>query len=102
MLMFGNLSNADVWQIFPVMLTSRQDLDNNGNYWNRLEIWCRGLTAKYQVLESSCNSAGAIEPWSHPHPRMFGTESPHLTLTPGCLGDLWPPLAPGGPSQDQD
>jgi len=25
-----------------------QDLDNNGNYWNRLEIWCRGLTAKYQ------------------------------------------------------
>jgi len=25
-----------------------QDLDNNGNYWNRLEIWCRGLTGKYQ------------------------------------------------------
>ena len=20
-----------------------QDLDNNGNYWNRLEIWCRNL-----------------------------------------------------------
>ena len=34
------------------MLTSRQDLDNNGNYWNRLEIWCRGLTGKYQVPRS--------------------------------------------------
>jgi len=25
-----------------------QDLDNNGNYWNRLEIWCRNLVKKYQ------------------------------------------------------
>jgi len=25
-----------------------QDLDNNGNYWNRLEIWVRGLTEIYQ------------------------------------------------------
>lgn len=25
-----------------------QDLDNNGGYWNRLEIWCRGLTKSYQ------------------------------------------------------
>jgi len=25
-----------------------QDLDNNGNYWNRLEIWCRNLAKEYQ------------------------------------------------------
>jgi len=25
-----------------------QDLDNNGGYWNRLEIWVRGLTDQYQ------------------------------------------------------
>ena len=25
-----------------------QDLDNNGNYWNRLEIWCRNLVKQYQ------------------------------------------------------
>ena len=25
-----------------------QDLDNNGGYWNRLEIWCRDLTKSYQ------------------------------------------------------
>jgi len=25
-----------------------QDLDNNGGYWNRLEIWVRGLTEQYQ------------------------------------------------------
>jgi len=25
-----------------------QDIDNNGNYWNRLEIWVRGLTEQYQ------------------------------------------------------
>ena len=24
-----------------------QDLDNNGGYWNRLEIWCRELTKTY-------------------------------------------------------
>ena len=24
-----------------------QDLDNNGGYWNRLEIWCRDLTKNY-------------------------------------------------------
>jgi len=24
-----------------------QDMDNNGNYWNRLEIYCRNLTAKF-------------------------------------------------------
>lgn len=34
-----------------VLLTSiiwMQDLDNNGNYWNRLEIWVRDLTQKFQ------------------------------------------------------
>eukprot|EP00092_Neocalanus_flemingeri_P035370 GFUD01038483.1.p1 GENE.GFUD01038483.1~~GFUD01038483.1.p1 ORF type:complete len:414 (+),score=155.40 GFUD01038483.1:69-1310(+) len=25
-----------------------QDIDNNGGYWNRLEIWVRGLTEHYQ------------------------------------------------------
>lgn len=25
-----------------------QDLDNNGNYWNRLEIYCRNLTDKFK------------------------------------------------------
>jgi len=25
-----------------------QDMDNNGGYWNRLEIWVRGLTDQYQ------------------------------------------------------
>ena len=25
-----------------------QDLDNNGNYWNRLEIWVRDLTQKFR------------------------------------------------------
>ena len=25
-----------------------QDLDNNCNYWNRLEIWCRNLVKQYQ------------------------------------------------------
>jgi len=25
-----------------------QDMDNNGGYWNRLEIWVRGLTEQYQ------------------------------------------------------
>jgi len=25
-----------------------QDMDNNGGYWNRLEIWVRGLTESYQ------------------------------------------------------
>ena len=24
-----------------------QDMDNNGGYWNRLEIWCRNLTKTY-------------------------------------------------------
>ena len=24
-----------------------QDIDNNGGYWNRLEVWCRDLTKKY-------------------------------------------------------
>ena len=25
-----------------------QDFDNNGGYWNRLEMWCRDLTKSYQ------------------------------------------------------
>jgi len=25
-----------------------QDINNNGGYWNRLEIWCRDLTKSYQ------------------------------------------------------
>ena len=24
-----------------------QDIDNNGGYWNRLEVWCRNLTKQY-------------------------------------------------------
>ena len=35
-------------QTFLLTNVVPQDIDNNGNYWNRLEIYCRNLAKKYK------------------------------------------------------
>ncbi len=30
------------------MFSHLQDFDNNGDFWNRLEIYCRDLTKKFE------------------------------------------------------
>eukprot|EP00088_Acartia_fossae_P055333 TRINITY_DN641_c0_g1_i3.p1 TRINITY_DN641_c0_g1~~TRINITY_DN641_c0_g1_i3.p1 ORF type:complete len:441 (-),score=100.24 TRINITY_DN641_c0_g1_i3:69-1391(-) len=40
-------SQAAMNQTFYLTNIVPQDLDNNGNYWNRLEIYCRELTKQY-------------------------------------------------------
>lgn len=37
-------------QTFLLTNVVPQDIDNNGNYWNRLEIYCRKLASQYQDI----------------------------------------------------
>ena len=51
-----------------------QDLDNNGNYWNRLEIYCRDLASQFQVI---CATS------------FFGLYCYQAPSFLGCIRDIW-------------
>jgi len=58
-----------------------QDIDNNGNYWNRLEIFCRNLTKQYQdvyIISGPLWLTNDYSPRQHSLPILKPNELPAL------------------------
>ena len=48
---FFTYARSDIVCLFDgyfKMFSHLQDFDNNGDFWNRLEIYCRDLTKKFE------------------------------------------------------
>ena len=58
-----------------------QDLDNNGNYWNRLEIWCRNLVNDsvlelQHILQRAVQAKEYQDVWITSGPLWLAVEEP--------------------------